>query len=124
MTRRESMHRHPSGKRRVEGLVSEARRHLAQDAASRLLVEADAFMGGPVVPESPEVAQERMDRQACALGSVNAPPRPEPKPAPRPQHPVVDAVKAFGGGMALFGGLWGLTVCSSIASEFAGGWPL
>ena len=119
MTRSESMHRHPAGKRRVEGLVSEARRHLAQDAAARLLVDADAFMGGPV-PESPEVAQERMDRQACALGSVNAPPRPEPKPAPAPQHPAVAAMKAFGAGMAVFGTIWGM----GLAGQFAGGWPL
>ena len=116
------MRRHPSYRARVAGLVSEARWQQAQDLANRLLVHAEEYSGGPVVPESPEVRQARMDAEACALASSNAAPGPESEPAL--EHPVVAAVKAFGGGMALFGGLWGLTVCSSIAGELAGGWPL
>jgi len=73
---------------------------------------------GKGIPESPEVRQERMDREACALASSNAAPR------PKPESSVVAAARAFGAGMVLFGGLWGLTVCSSIAGELAGGWPL
>lgn len=122
MTWQESMQRHPAGRRRVEGLVSEARRFQARDAAARLLVDADAFMGGPAVPESEEVAQERMDRQACAVGSLNAAPRPEPVPAP--DSPVVATVKAFGAGMLGFGVLWGMTFASSVLGELYGGWPL
>jgi len=113
MTRRESMHRHPAGRRRVEGLVSEARRHLAQDAAARLLVDADVFMGGPV-PESPEVAQARMDDEACEVASSNAAPRPVPP------HPAVATAKAFGAGMAVFATIWVM----GLAGQFAGGWPL
>lgn len=112
------MQRHPAGKRRVSGLVSEARWQQAQELANRLLVEAEEYSGSPVVPESPEVRWQRETDEACALASLNAEPRPEPA------RPVWEAVKAFGGGMALFGGLWGLTVCSSIAGELAGGWPL
>ena len=118
MSREEAMRRHPLYRSRVSGLVSEARWQQAQDLANRLLVHAEEYSGGPVVPESPEVRQERMDREACALASSNAAPRPEPA------RPVWEAVRAFGAGMVLFGGLWGLTVCSSIAGELAGGWPL
>lgn len=116
MSREEAMRRHPSYQSRINWLVSDARREQADDAARRLLVDAEAFMGG--VPESPEVRQARLDAEACALASSNAAPR------PKPESPVVAAARAFGAGMVLFGGLWGLTVCSSIAGELAGGWPL
>lgn len=112
------MRRHPSYRARVSGLVSQARWQQAQELANRLLVEAEEYSGGPVVPESPEVRQARMDREACALGSSNAAPRPEPV------GPVVEALQAFGVGMVGFGALWGLTVCSAVLGEIAGGWPL
>ena len=108
------MRRHPSYRARVSGLVSEARWQQAQDLANRLLVEAEGYSGGPVVPESPEVRQERMDREACALASSNATPRPERV------RPVVEAARAFGAGMAVFGTIWVM----GLAGQFAGGWPL
>ena len=112
MSREEAMRRHPSNQSRINWLISEARREQADDVARRLLVDAEAFMGG--VPESPEVRQERLDREACALASSNAAPRPEP------ESPVVAAVKAFGAGMAVFGTIWAI----GMAGQFAGGWPL
>ena len=114
MSREEAMRRHPSYRARVAGLVSEARWQQAQDLANRLLVEADEYSGGPVVPESPEVREARLDAEACALASSNAEPR------PKPEHPVVAAVKAFGAGMAVFGTIWVM----GLAGQFAGGWPL
>ena len=114
MSREGSMRRHPSYRARVAGLVSEARWQQAQDLANRLLVDAEGYSGGPVVPESPEVRQERLDREACALASSNAAPR------PKPESPVVAAVKAFGAGMAVFGTIWVM----GLAGQFAGGWPL
>ena len=80
----------------------------------QLIGEADEFMGGPVVPESPEVRQARLDAEACALASSNAPPR------PKPESPVVAAARAFGAGMAVFGTIWVM----GLAGQFAGGWPL
>ena len=118
MSREEAMRRHPSYQSRINWLISEARREQADDVARRMLVEAEGYSGGPVVPESPEVRQARLDAEACALASSNAAPR------PKPESSVVAAARAFGAGMVLFGGLWGLTVCSSIAGELAGGWPL
>ena len=108
------MRRHPSYRARVAGLVSEARREQADDVARRMLVEAEEYSGGPVVPESPEVRQARLDAEACALASSNAAPR------PKPESPVVAAVKAFGAGMAVFGTIWVM----GLAGQFAGGWPL
>ena len=112
MSREESMRRHPSYQSRINWLVSEARREQADDVARRLLVEAESFLGG--VPESPEVRQERLDREACALASSNAAPR------PKPVRPVVEVLRAFGAGMAVFGTIW--VMC--LAGQFAGGWPL
>ena len=112
MSREEAMRRHPSYQSRINWLISDARREQADDAARRLLVDAEAFMGG--VPESPEVRQERLDREACALASSNAAPR------PKPESPVVAAAKAFGAGMAVFGTIW--VMC--LVGQFAGGWPL
>ena len=114
MSREEAMRRHPSYRARVAGLVSEARREQADDVARRMLVEAEGYSGGPVVPESPEVRWQRETDEACALASSNAAPRPEP------ESPVVAAVKAFGAGMAVFGTIWVM----GLAGQFAGGWPL
>ena len=112
MSREEAMRRHPSYQSRINWLISDARREQADDAARRLLVDAEAFMGG--VPESPEVRQERLDREACALASSNAAPR------PKPVRPLVEAARAFGAGMAVFGAIWVM----GLAGQFAGGWPL
>ena len=112
MSREEAMRRHPSYQSRINWLISDARREQADDAARRLLVDAEAFMGG--VPESPEVRQARLDAEACALASSNAAPR------PKPESPVVAAAKAFGAGMAVFGTIW--VMC--LVGQFAGGWPL
>ena len=114
MSREEAMRRHPSYQSRINWLISEARREQADDVARRMLVEAEEYSGGPVVPESPEVRQARLDAEACALASSNAAPR------PKPESPVVAAVKAFGAGMAVFGTIW--VMC--LAGQFAGGWPL
>ena len=114
MSREEAMRRHPSYQSRINWLVSDARREQAQDLANRLLVEAEECSGGPVVPESPEVRQARLDAEACALASSNAAPR------PKPARPVVEALRAFGAGMAVFGTIW--VMC--LAGQFAGGWPL
>ncbi|MCT2122565.1 hypothetical protein [Dietzia cinnamea] len=114
MSREEAMRRHPSYQSRINWLVSDARREQADDVARRMLVEAEEHSGGPVVPESPEVRQERLDREACALASSNAAPR------PKPESPVVAAAKAFGAGMAVFGTIWVM----GLAGQFAGGWPL
>lgn len=69
---------------------------------------------GKGIPESPEVRQERLDREACALASSNAAPR------PKPVRPLVEALRAFGAGMAVFGTIWAMC----LAGQFAGGWPL
>lgn len=105
------MRRHPSFQSR---LIRDARYQQQTDDYWRTLAEVDLFMGGPVVPESLEVRQERLDREACALASSNAAPR------PKPESPVVAAVKAFGAGMAVFGTIWVM----GLAGQFAGGWPL
>ena len=84
------------------------------DVRQFTFVKAEEYSGGPVVPESPEVRQARLDAEACALASSNAAPR------PKPESPVVAAVKAFGAGMAVFGTIWVM----GLAGQFAGGWPL
>ena len=114
MSREEAMRRHPAYQSRINWLVSEARREQADDVARRMLVEAEEYSGGPVVPESPEVRQARLDAEACALASSNAAPR------PKLESLVVAAVKAFGAGMAVFGTIWLI----GMAGQFAGGWPL
>ena len=73
MSREEAMRRHPSYRSRVSGLVSEARWQQAQDLANRLLVHAEEYSGGPVVPESPEVRQARQDDEAVALANSGRP---------------------------------------------------
>ncbi|MDZ4235717.1 MAG: hypothetical protein U1C73_18585 [Dietzia sp.] len=115
-----AMGRHPAGRARLGRLISDARQHQAQDVANRLLVDADAFMGGPAVPESPEVAEERMNREACALGSLNAAPRP-----PRPPRPnlVVGTVRAILAGFTVYVVIFGMTYGASLLGEWHGGWP-
>ena len=107
MSREEAMRRHPSYQSRINWLVSEARREQADDVARRMLVDAEAFMGG--VPESPEVRQARMDAEACALASSNwLPPSP---PSVRDQVlPVLGIIAAFAivaWSPAIAQGLWG-----------------
>ena len=112
-----AMGRHPAGRARLGRLISDARQHQAQDVANRLLVDADAFMGGPAVPESPEVAEERMNREACALGSLNAAPR------PTPPNLVVGTVRAILAGFTVYGVIFGMTYGASLLGEWHGGWP-
>lgn len=52
---------------------------------------------GKSIRESAEVAEERMNREACALGSSNATPR------PAPVHPVVEVARAVVAGLTVYG---------------------
>ena len=97
---------HPSYRAR---LVRDAQYRREVEDNYRALAEAEAFMGGPAVPESPVVRQERMDREACALASSNwLPPSP---PSVRDQVlPVLGIIAAFAivaWSPAIAQGLWG-----------------
>ena len=109
MSREEAMRRHPSYQSRIDWLISEARREQADDVARRMLVDADAFMGG--VPESPEVRQERMDREACELASSNA------APAVTWRSQVVPVV-------GLIGAFTVVAWLPAVLSDLFGGWAL
>lgn len=88
------MRRHPAYRAKLEWMIADAQSWRSTDELYRLLAEADAFMGG--VPESPEVRQERLDREACALASSNAEPRPEPVPPLTWRQQVVPVLGIIG----------------------------
>lgn len=105
------MRRHPSS--RTRRIVADAQRQLIADIEAGRRVDLELFMGGPV-PESAEVAQARMDAEACEVGSSNAATR------PAAGYPITDLLKAVGAGLTLYGMVLG--VC--VAGEFVAGWPL
>lgn len=101
MSRFESMRRHPAGKGRIEQLIAEAQDRQAMDVANRARVELEWWAGG-LIPESPEVAQERMDREA------------------------VDCDGWMQVAWAVIGviGLYLLVVTAAVIGEMVAGWPL
>lgn len=107
-TREAAMRRHPAGKGRIEQLIAEAQDRQAMDVANRGRAELEGWAGGPI-PESPEVAQERMERAE---------------------------ERDNGGGGDCYGwlhvaraaigviGLYLIVVTSAVVGEMVAGWPL
>lgn len=80
-----------------------------------------AHPAGKGIPASPEVAQARMDAEACAVGSLNWRVNEwhhgvSSRPAPR----WLEVARSIVFGLVVFAVIWG--VC--VAGELAGGWPL